>query len=154
MLKLRVEVKKPTQKDIVHVYSHMRRIDREEVMAMSGNTPKQAVLHGVRVSDKVLAGYVDDVPVAIFGYGDYSIWMLCTPEIKKAPLTLMRKSREFIQEGLEKYTHLENSVIAENTITIEWLKSLGAVFLKPAIMGKEKKHFSIFFITRGTFNHV
>lgn len=154
MLKLQVEVKEPSHADIVHVYSHMRKIDRDELKAMSGKSPKQAVLDGVEKSERLLAGYVDGVPCALFGYGNYSIWMLCTPDIKKCPYTLMRKSRQLIQEGLERYTHLENRVIADNLITIKWLEALGAVFLKPAIMGVERKLFRIFFITKGTFKHV
>ena len=145
----------PSDKDIRHIYSHMRKIDRIECRAMSGLSPKKAVLAGVKLSDEVRCGYVNDEPVSIYGYGAGTIWMLGTPNIRKAPVALMKESYVFIRHALQQYETLINFVDAKNIITLHWLRRLGFVIINPPQrMGREMRLVHMVYIQKGTLKHV
>lgn len=143
----------PSDKDIRHVYSHMRKIDRKECANISGRTPKDALLYAIAQSDEVRCGYVDDEAVSIWGYGEDTIWMLGTPNIRKAPLTLMKQSHDFLNQALTRYTTLSNWIDAENTVTLLWLKRLGFVIFPAMRVGVGQRPCHFVYIQRGT-SHV
>lgn len=149
-----VKIATPTLKDIQHIYTHMRAVDVQEIAAMSGNSPRAAVLYAARYSEMVRAGYIDDIPVCLIGYGAHSIWMLATPDVTRAPVALMKQSRALILEGLQQYDYLVNAVDARNTVTLKWLKRLGFVIMDATLMGVANIPFHRIFITKGTIRHV
>jgi len=72
--------------------------------------------------------------VACFGVGSVTddigmIWMLGTKYIKDIKNTLLRHGRDWVTHLMIGYDFVYNVVHTQNTVSIKWLKWLGAKFL-------------------------
>lgn len=52
-------------------------------------------------------------------------WMLASPTLSRIRKTFLRECRQYVEDMLLRYGHLENYVWAGNTVHIQWLKWLG-----------------------------
>jgi hypothetical protein len=71
----------------------------------------------------------DGKTAGLAGVGDAGqIWMLCTPEIERYPITFAREAKRFVDSREEPL--LWNIVDCRNTVHLKLLKFLGFKFLR------------------------
>lgn len=122
----------PTDKDIMDLAANMRQADIDELQVVCGLSPDQAVIESVKASDpELLRAYLaDDQLVCIAGCSPTDEhharpWLLATDLLDGYYYRLQRESLGLLDLMRAKYAYLSNVVDARNTMTIEWLKSLG-----------------------------
>lgn len=146
-----VEIRPLREGDIASLLAGMRRADREEVEAASGDV-EGSLVDGVCESNWVLAGTVDGELACIFGLvplngllGRRGVpWMLGTDLLDKHPGALMKRCRGYVALMLRTYPHLLNFVDARNTRSIRWLKRLGFTLHPAAPYGAQQRPFHLF----------
>lgn len=122
----------------------LREADKNEITAMSGLPPLDALEYSIRESDG--AWFVtrpDGHPVALFGVGeDQGVgipWMLGTDEMRRYGKSLVKDGRKWVQKWTDKYGFLYNYVDARNTVHIHWLTHIGfTVILADEYIGHNK----------------
>ena len=76
----------------------------------------------------------DGKTAGLAGVGDGgAIWMLCTPEIERYPITFAREAKRFVDSREEPL--LWNIVDCRNTVHLKLLKFLGFKFLRKVTHG-------------------
>ena len=71
----------------------------------------------------------DGKTAGLAGVGDDgAIWMLCTPEIERYPITFAREAKRYVDSREEPL--LWNIVDCRNTVHLKLLKFLGFTFLR------------------------
>jgi len=118
--------------DIAIIAQNMREADRKEIWRSSTHTPDSGVRTAFFSSEKSWTGCKDGVPFVMFGFACvsmtarvYNIWLLGTPEIERAGLVFLKKSRIFVDRMRKLAAVLENWVDSENAVSIKWLKWCG-----------------------------
>lgn len=136
MVKLTLET--PTAAHIHYVADRMRQADRDEVEAMSGRSPLDALEYSVSKSSGAWCVLFDGIPAAIFGVGDISVltgtgapWMLGTDEVERHFRPFLKTSISFRDQLLQRYSTLRNFVDVRNVVSIRWLEWLGFTLLDP-----------------------
>lgn len=146
-IEIRDELKlvEPNPKNLVSVAKRLRKIDRDELSAVSAQDPVSDVIYSASVSDLCWVLTRNDVPIAIGGVAqhfdeeDLGVpWFLATDEISDSRVRfwLAAKSHEFIGMMHEKFRKLENFISAENHVTIKWLTHLGFQIGDPKPIGR------------------
>jgi len=132
---MKAYVRQSTQEDIDYLCNNLRPEDRKEVIASHGST-KKALQIGLDLSDECWTFLVEDTNeiAGIYGVAKQCdtvacVWLLTTPAVKKIWITFLRESKRLTKEMNKKYTILTNSVDAEYTTAIKWLKFLGFTFI-------------------------
>ncbi len=81
---------------------------------------------------------MNGVPEIMFGVGDLNIlagvgapWLLGTDAVEKHGPAFLRRSRNFRDQLLTRYSVLRNFVDDRNTVSIRWLRWLGFTLLDP-----------------------
>ena len=133
---MNVHVRQSTQEDIDYLCNNLRPEDREEVIASHGST-KEALQLGFDISEECVTFIVTETNeiAGIYGVAKQCdtvacVWLLTTPAVTKIWITFLRESKRLTKEMNKKYTILTNSVDAEYTTSIRWLKFLGFTFIK------------------------
>lgn len=110
----------------------VRHADIEEIWAASMQTPKQAMLHGMKFSSESYVGFVNDEPICMWGIAQESLvgnlgvpWMISTTSMDKYAVTFLRHCRDQVLEVLKSYAWLVNYVDARNIRAMRWLEWLG-----------------------------
>tara|TARA_R100000781_G_scaffold85972_3_gene52915 strand:- start:5 stop:478 length:474 start_codon:yes stop_codon:yes gene_type:complete len=143
--------------DVKLLADTMRPSDKTEIAALSGNTPKEALLLGVSEGRYVrVLQTAGGLPVGIFGAhwedGDNIavIWMLATVELENHGLTFLRHCRTVINQlyDISNVSVLWNVVDARNALHIKWLKWCGASFISKKPLGLKGEDFMEFVIVR------
>lgn len=149
-------VQRATREDAEYIAFNMRRQDINEIWDAGHMTPAEAMRISIENTVFCLSIRIDGIPAAIFGVNGESIigcngtiWLLGTEKIKDIGFRFVRHSRKFVDIMLGFYPYLSNYVSVENTISIAWLKSLGALMLDPVPYGVEGKKFCYFSFRRG-----
>lgn len=77
-------------------------------------------------------GTVEEQPSVIFGItpspGNSSagiIWLLSTEEIRRAPLSILREAREWVDYFTARYSSIYNIADERNDLHIRWIQLLG-----------------------------
>ncbi|WP_339084245.1 phage protein Gp13 family protein [Hyphomicrobium sp. ghe19] len=116
----------------------MREADRLEVHAASGKTPGQALAFSLRKSSVAWTWLVDGRPEAMFGVGDLNIlagvgapWLLGTDVVLAHQMEFLRRSREWRNQLLQRYSTLTNFVDVRNEVSVRWLRWLGFKLSEP-----------------------
>ena len=112
---------------------YLRLSDRIEIACTSGQSPREALLESVRLSDSDMcwAALDQGLPVAMFGANGLDeeeiggIWLLASYGIYRNKRDFMRKSKEYLAKMHERYKWLTNFIDEENLITRRWLEALG-----------------------------
>ena len=115
------------------VAERMRQADRDEVLALSGLTPREALDQSLAQAGPRWCGLLDGEPAAIFGVvpvtalsGTGVAWLLGTPLLEKHWRTFAKASRPLADELLARYDVLMNVLHADNRIALRWLEWMGA----------------------------
>ena len=128
-----IELRPSTPSDAYSLAERIRPADLDEVQAIEGRGPLEALLTGERDGDLCMTVTLDEeLPIAMFGvaalddYPDWGIpWMLCSKEVEDYGYRMIKNSREWIAVFLVLYPNLINFVDERNTASIWWLKNVG-----------------------------
>jgi hypothetical protein len=135
--------------DIYWIADKMRKADRDEIKAVSGDDPSNVLASGIEYSRVCITFEYAGAPIAMCGVvGEFGgmgiIWMLGTDEINNAAKEFMRLSRQYLKRILCLYPLLTNYVDDRNIKAIAWLKKLGATIYDPEKYGIENMLFRRF----------
>ena len=129
MSKLDQYVHPITEEAAAEVASNLRPDDLREVVEGHGLDPMAELLRVARIGSAVYFTVPDGKTAGLAGVGDAGqIWMLCTPEIERYPITFAREAKRFVDSREEPL--LWNIVDCRNTVHLKLLKFLGFKFLR------------------------
>jgi len=125
----------------------MRQADRDEVMASSGSSPREALEFSLAKSSEAYTVMIGGRPEVMFGVGDLNIlagvgapWLLGTDAVEDHAREFLRGSIEWRNQLLSRYPTLRNFVDARNTASVRWLRWLGFKLFDPVEMGGHEFH--------------
>ncbi len=120
--------------------SNLRPEDRREVEEGHGLDPTESLIYASQNSSCVYFTVPDGKTAGMAGVGpEGDIWMLCTPEIHRYPVTFARESKRFVESRTEPL--LWNIVDKRNTVHLKLLKFLGFKFLREFPFGPNQLTF-------------
>ena len=129
MSKLDQYVHPITEEAAAEVASNLRPDDLREVVEGHGLDPMAELLRVARIGSAVYFTVPDGKTAGLAGVGDDgAIWMLCTPEIERYPITFAREAKRYVDSREEPL--LWNIVDCRNTVHLKLLKFLGFKFLR------------------------
>ena len=131
-------IRPATHDDVIHVAENIRDEDKQEVEALTGLSPLEALSLGLVHSDVCMAGVNRlGVAVAILGVskveGDERgwVWMLSTPDIVSEARAVIREGKAWL-DGLDGlYPVLTNYVTESNDVHVNLIKHMGFTFGDP-----------------------
>jgi hypothetical protein len=113
----------------LEVASNLLPDDRREVVEGHGHDPVVAIPQCSEYGESVYFTVPNGEVAGVAGVEkDGRIWMLCTPAIRKYPLTFAREAKRFVESRKEKL--LWNIVDKRNKVHIKLLRFLGFKFLR------------------------
>lgn len=120
----------------------LRRADREEIDALTGGDPQEALAESVARSASAWAGLADGALVCLFGVvpaspaGNAGIpWLLGADSVAAYGRPFLRRNRAYVRAMLRDFPVLANVVDARNAVSIRWLRWLGFTLGTPTPMG-------------------
>ena len=130
---MNVTTRPSTPEDAYDLAPRLRKEDVEEVFAINGCSPLQALLDGLKGSDECLTIMWDDRVVGMFGVAPLTkdlgaIWLLASDDLPKIRWKFLKETRPWVQYFLTKYPRLTNMVDARNEVHIKWIKWAGFTF--------------------------
>lgn len=114
----------------------MRKEDRDECMASSGQEPREALIYGGLYSIECNTILLPNGKVGgMFGvaswiHGAHAVWMLGSDDLLTFSIKFLRRCRSVVVQLNDKYPVIGNFVDARNTTHIQWLKWCGFSFVK------------------------
>lgn len=139
---VKVDIVPASKEHIPFIAQNMRQADRDEVMAASGRSPKEALLYSLAHSDMAWTGLTDDEPAVMFGAGTINMlyrigapWLLGTDQVKTHYRIFLRSSVLWKSHLLSQYNELHNMVDDRNEVSKRWLVWLGFELGKPFDIG-------------------
>jgi len=136
--------------------SRARVSDVQEIKAVVGMTPLEALTISLKGSAITWTGYLDGVPCCLFGVGpaegDPSVgvcWMIGTDDVERYPLAFLKASRRAFAMMLSRFPVLVNCVDARHEKAIRWLRWLGAEIHPAEPYGVAGLPFHFFRVRRG-----
>ncbi len=136
-----------TLEDIKYLAPRLRKEDKQEILALSGLLPYEALLIGFKNAVIVFTIFnPKNKPVGIFGVDDLGngvggIWLLATKDLAKIQIAFLKQCREVVKFLNTKYKILWNFVDCRNQLHIKWLKWCGFKFLRKTNRGVLQKPF-------------
>lgn len=131
-----MNIRPATMEDCLILGPILRKADKEEIQASSGDLPSDALLIGLRDSELCLSIVQDEKPLAMFGVVRMAenpsvgqVWLLGTDEIKAHSMEFLRKSKEWVERLHRDFPVLYNNIDARNTVHIRWLQWLRFQFI-------------------------
>jgi hypothetical protein len=135
-------VRPARRSEAVWLGERLREEDAREVQASTGRLPSEVLPVSLALSPDCYTVRLDVKgrpafdPCAIFGcapsrdvLGAGVIWLLCSDEIRHAPLSLLREARSWVDHFAMMYpAGLYNYVDTRNHQHVRWLKLLGFTF--------------------------
>ena len=129
-----------TYEAALEVATNLRSDDRREVVEGHGLNPMILLPMAAQEGS---AGYFtvpDGKTAGLAGVGDGgAIWMLCTPEIHRYPITFAREAKRYVDSREEPL--LCNILDCINTVHLKLLKFLGFKFLRKVEHGPNNLQF-------------
>ena len=120
----------------------LRQADREEVEALTGRDPREALVESVERSAAAWAALANGELVCLFGVVPMSLvgvtgipWLLGSDAVTRYGRPFLRRNRAYLREMLREFPVLRNVVDARNTVSIRWLGWLGFTLGTPEPMG-------------------
>ena len=134
--------------DVFAIVNKLRQDDVEE-LAISNKTPLVSLLEGYIFSTECYACVINNTTVVgLFGISPHldntgmnTIWYLGTEDITLVPIQWVRTSKIILNQWIKKYGVLTNFIYLKNSLHINWLKKMGAIFSAP--IGSFKQFFII-----------
>ena len=134
-----------------YIAANIRQIDRKEIYYFGTLQPLPAIRMTAANAVAAWTVLVDDVPAMMFGINRRSHlsqvgvpWLLATDEVEKHPMRFAYASKVYFDRMVRAFPKMENHVLAENKVTIRWLKWLGFDMEEPAPFGAFQAHFRRF----------
>lgn len=129
-------IRPATLDDARWIGANLREEDEREVQTASRQTGMSAVLAAAQLRESYTLrlatpqGSVEEHPAIIFGLsplnpGHAAIWMLGTPDITRAPLSILREAQHWVSHWSKQYAMLENLADERNSLHIRWIQLLG-----------------------------
>jgi hypothetical protein len=149
-----VTVRPSRHADVLYLKDRLRGADIDEVRALTGQTPEEALIQSRAASDCCQTVLFKGSPVAMFGtapmteQGRAGVWFLASDELQLMWLSFLKMSRECVARMLNAHPLLFNYVDARNAQSIAWLTWCGAKLEKPKKMGTENRPFHFFTIKK------
>lgn len=146
-----------TQELVNAMKGKIRKSDKQEVWAASHMDINEALDLSFRSSETAVVKLFNGIPVAVSGVtrpyllsNNGIIWMLATEDFenKTVQISAGRKCRVFVEEMLQSFKELYNYIDVRNTVTLKWLKWIGAEFDEPKPYGPDNMLFRKFYIRR------
>lgn len=145
------EIRPARPEDIDYIAAHMRKADREEVLASHDQSPHEALAYSLQRSDWACTGLADGVPGVMWGVGTVNIlcgigapWLLGTDAVGDHYRQFLRHSVEWKLRMLREYNILRNVVDDRNVVSKRWLRWLGFSLGEPFRIGKDGLRFRQF----------
>lgn len=136
-----IQIVPARMRHVLHIAKRMRQADRDEVWAAARKSPAEALIYSLRKSTIAWTAIVDGRPEVMWGAGDINVltgvgapWLLGTDAIEKHTVAFLRRSVDFREQLLSRYSILRNFVDDRNVVAIRWLKWLGFELLDPVEM--------------------
>ncbi len=143
--------RKATEADARALASNMREPDVRECRA-AGSEPLEAALAGVRDSAYCWALEIDGELAALFGVVTLSalsttagVWLLGTTVANRHKRRFTIAIGDIVEQLLERYVVLTNSVHIANTDPVKWLKFAGFALCPPTPRPPHGELFSTFY---------
>ena len=145
-------VEQATTTDAEYVSKRLRRADRNEITAVTQQSPLRVLVDGVLHSRpcytiKTRRG----TPCGIFGTRESDhpesgvVWMLGTDDLTAESRTFIRHSKQWLDELHKKYRMLYNVIDARNTVHLRWLEWMDFEFVQAIPKyGVERRTFILF----------
>ena len=122
------------------VASNLRPDDYRELTEGHGTNPLASLPIAAQEGSAVYFTVPDGKTAGLAGVGDDgAIWMLCTPDIERYPITFAREAKRYVDSREEPL--LWNIVDCRNTVHLKLLKFLGFTFLRKFEYGPNNLHF-------------
>mgnify|MGYP001406092653 FL=1 len=123
-----------TYEAALEVASNLRSDDLREVVEGHGLNPMILLPLAAEEGSAVYFTVPDGKTAGLAGVGDDgTIWMVCTPDIERYPITFAREAKRFVDSREEPL--LWNIVDCRNTVHLKLLKFLGFKFLRKVTHG-------------------
>lgn len=123
-----------TYEAALEVASNLRSDDLREVVEGHGLNPMILLPLAAEEGSAVYFTVPDGKTAGLAGVGDDgTIWMVCTPEIERYPITFAREAKRYVDSREEPL--LWNIVDCRNTVHLKLLKFLGFKFLRKVTHG-------------------
>jgi hypothetical protein len=126
---------KSFETDFIDLLSdNMCQVDKDEVFATSGQSPKTALLSSVMCSDQLICYFDQEELLGIGGVGlepngEGIPWFLRTNHFdfwkKKNKRSFLKSSRSWIEHMGEIYPSMYNYIDSRNKESINWIQHLG-----------------------------
>ena len=146
--------RKATEADAYVLARNMREPDVRECWA-SGSTPLESALEGLRDSDHCWALDLDDELAALFGVVANSLlsdraglWLLGTDVANQHKRRFTLAIGGAVEQLLERYVYLTNSVHIANESAVKWLRFAGFTLCPPTPRPPHGELFSTFYKVR------
>ena len=129
-----------TYEAALEVATNLRSDDRREVVEGHGLNPMILLPLAAEEGSAVYFTVPDGKTAGLAGVGDGgTIWMVCTPDIERYPITFAREAKRFVDSREEPL--LWNIVDCRNTVHLKLLKFLGFKFLRKVEHGPNNLQF-------------
>lgn len=152
-----IEIIEAITDHIQPIADRMRQADRDEVLAASGRSPREALEYSLQKSSIARTALVDGVPEVMFGAGDVNIltrtgapWLLGTDAIDRHWVAFLRGSIGSLAQLSARYDVLINLVDDRQSASIRWLQWLGFTVGEPITAGVERRAFRLFHLRKGS----
>jgi len=135
--------KTSTKDDLYYLAPRLRYEDKQEILALVGLTPIQALLMSFNMSETCFTIFnPKEEPVAIFGVTEKgAVWLLATDNIIDVQIPFLKQSRDVVEFYNNKHPLLWNVVDCRNTLHIKWLDWCGFTFISKRKLGVLNKEF-------------
>lgn len=128
--------------------TNLREIDRRELYMLSRLEPMPALKLTLAMAVAAWTAIEDGHVICMFGIGRRSQlsevgvpWLVGTDRIYPHQRRFARQSRDYYARFERAFPKMENYVLAENTVTVRWLKWLGFDMDEPEPMGFSRAPF-------------
>jgi hypothetical protein len=131
---------------------NLRQSDLDEIRAMTGSDPNDAVWSSLGISTHAFMVLdMDGTPVAVFGAAPHPlpgvgvVWMVGTDDVARLGFSIARNTRPYFDTLNDAYRILWNYIDDRNKLSMKWLRWGGFRLLaeKPEF-GPERRTFHIF----------
>ncbi len=151
----KTRVRKACRDDVSKLHKVLRSMDIAELESLRGQTAKEELQASFDKAMSCWTVELNDNVIAMFGVGRLPrekagiVWLLASDSLYEIAFKFARESKIWIDFLMSEFHTLENMVLAENTIAIKWLHSLGFKFVGTRVdIGSNKAEFWKFHLSK------
>lgn len=134
-----LRVREATNRDVISLSQRLRDADLDELWHCGRDNPADALWNGLWFSDRCLVAVDENdeaqiiwgvVPLPDASLNIGAVWMLASDSLKDNWIQVLRETRYWLGDLSKGYDLLTNSVYAENTVHIRWIRWAGFTFVR------------------------